>query len=292
MLKKQLRKLYSILKLLYVLLHKKEQNIKWYVQYLLAKSQRLYPVRLRKLEIGSNERISILVPHADDEWIGPYAILNTHPLHLNCVYFNLYGGNTQKNNIKTRNTEIKASSEYWNFNIINNHNFDVDSLRKILCDSSKCFIPSPYDWHNEHREVFKTFVKAYNLLTERERSKLEIYYFCVSLPHSYKEDQYYIPLTKKDLYNKWHIFPMIYHSQSFMPALRYKLQLRLVPSEIGYAAQTFIKVSMDMIMMDYKIVNTSNATHKLENLQNHINNIVDSRKMVEQIKIEIKNEVH
>lgn len=290
MLKRKCPKLYSLLTILYVFVCKKKQNIKWYTQYILAKFQCLYPRRFKKLEIAYSERISILVPHADDEWIGTYAVLNLHPKHLNCIYFNLYGGNVNKNNIKIRNEEIKASSVYWNFNIINNYDFDVDSLYKILSNSSICFIPSPYDWHNEHREVFKTFVKAYNLLTELERSNLQVYYFCVSLPHSYEEEQYYIPLTKKDLYNQWKIFPSVYNSQSFMPAFRFKLQSRLIPPHIGYAAQTFIKVNMNIIKTDYYLINMPNVIKKLTDLKKYINNITCSRKILVQIKEEINHD--
>lgn len=264
--------------------------MKWLVQYSQAKHQKLYPSQLTRLKLDKDEKIAVLVPHADDEWIGPYSIIKEKPSKLHCVYFNLFGNDYSEKNIRTRDSEIKASSDYWGFKLVNNYDYDVEALCKELRVANKCFVPSPYDWHNEHREVFKTFVKAYSLLTESEKSKLEIYYFCVSLPHSYKEPQYYVPLTKNDLYDKWQVFPRIYHSQSFMPALRYKLQLKLVPSKVGYAAQTFIKASMDMLMMDYKVVCASNACCKLESLQKYINNIADSRKIVEQVKREIKNE--
>lgn len=285
-----LNKMRNIIKLVYIWCLKIIQKMKWRVQYSQAKHQKLYPSQLTRLKLDKDEKIVVLVPHADDEWIGPYSIIKDRPSKLHCVYFNLFGNDYSEKNIQIRDSEIKASSDYWGFKLVNNYNYDVEALCKELEVANKCFVPSPYDWHNEHREVFKTFVKAYSLLTESEKSKLEIYYFCVSLPHSYKESQYYVPLTKKNLFDKWQVFPRIYHSQSFMPALRYKLQLKLVPSEIGYAAQTFIKASVDMLMKDYKLVSNSCVCRKLGGLQNHMNNIVDSRKMVEQVKREIKNE--
>lgn len=280
----------NIVKLFYIWCLKTIQNMKWFVQYCQAKHQKLYPAQLTRLKLDKDEKLVVLVPHADDEWIGPYSIIKDCPQKLCCVYFNLFGNDYSEKNIRTRNSEIKASSDYWGFKLVNNYNYDVEVLCMELKNASKCFVPSPYDWHKEHRKVFQTFVKAYNILDESERIKLEVYYFCVSLPHSYKEPQYYVPLTKKNLYDKWQVFPRIYHSQAFMPALRYKLQLKLVPSDIGYAAQTFIKASMDKLMEDYKLVGTSYVSRKLGDLQKHINNIVDSRRILVQVKREIKNE--
>lgn len=285
MLKLFLQNLYFILKRLYIRFFKIVQVLNWYIQYFRAKRIGLCPTRLKKLNIDDCEKISILVPHADDEWIGTYSILNMRLKHLYCVYFNLYGGNEGTDNKLVRNMEIKASSEYWNFKIINNYNFDVEGLCEILNNSSKCFIPSPYDWHDEHREVFKTFVKAYNLLNEERKSKLSVFYFCVSLPHSYKEDLCYIALSRKNVHDMWNLFPQIYYSQSFMPALRYKLQLRLVPPEIGYAAQTFVEANGNAIINDYNFINTLNSIEKLSKLRNYINNIVDVRKKIAQIKM-------
>ena len=250
----------------------------------MARIEKLYPQKLTKLELNLNEKIVVLVPHADDEWIGPYSVIRQRPPKLHVVYFNLFGDNYSDGNIYIRNSEIKASSEYWGFMLVANHTYDVKSLCEELQDAKYCFLPSPYDWHEEHRKVFRTFVEAYNKLKDEQKNRLEAYYYCVSVPHPKSLSLFYIPLNKGEVDEKWNQFSKIYHSQAFMPSLRYKLQMRLVPSEVGYAAQTFIQANIDRLFKDYEFVNTPNVVQELANLKNHINNIVASRRMLEQIK--------
>lgn len=285
-----LKTIEETIKLSYLFFHQKIQEIKWYVQYYLARMERLYPHKLTKLELDLNEKIVTLVPHADDEWIGPYSIIKQRPRKLYVVYFNLFGDNYSADNIYIRNSEILASSEYWGFKLIDNRSYDVESLCEALKDAKYCFLPSPYDWHEEHLKVFRTFVKAYGKLTDKQKKVLEIYCYCVSVPHPTSFSLFYIPLTKQEVEEKWSRFTMIYHSQAFMPSLRYKLQLRLVPSDVGYAAQTFVKSNPDMMVKYFGFVNDTNMIRKIADLKKHINNIVGIRRMVEQIKDEIYNE--
>lgn len=276
----------------YLFCRLKIQEARWYVQYYMARIEKLYPQKLTKLELNLNEKIVVLVPHADDEWIGPYSVIRQRPSKLSIVYFNLFGNNYSDNNVRIRNSEIIASSKYWGFKLIDNHNYDVESLCEVLKDVRYCFLPSPYDWHEEHRNVFKTFVEAHDRLSCEQKNSIEIYYYCVSVPHPKSLSLFYIPLTKRDVDEKWRQFSKIYSSQAFMPAVRYKLQMRLVPSEVGYAAQTFVKANADMLSRDYDLVTTSNEIQEFANLKNHINNIVGNRRMIEHLKNEIKNESH
>lgn len=268
----------KIIKPLYLIIRKRLQEVRWYCQYLIAKYQGLYPHKLCKLELDTEEKIIILVPHADDEWIGPYSIIKQRISNLHCVYFNLFGDNYGDENINRRNSEIYASSCFWGYKLINNYNYDAESLYGELLTSKYCFLPSPYDWHPEHRKVFQTFMIAYNRLTLDQRRSLEVYYYCVSVPHFYKLHQYYIPLTKQEIDDKWRLFPKVYHSQAFMPSLRYKLQLRLVPSQIGYAAQMFVKANENTLSEDFARLDNDTVLRLLSNLSGKINNIAGIRK--------------
>lgn len=263
----------------YILYKKVHQNLKWYFQYQKAKKEKLYSSHLTRLNLDTSKKIVILVPHADDEWIGPYSIVKQKPQHLKCIYFNLFGLDYSDNNIKIRNEEILASSNYWGYTLLNNFNYDVDLLYNEIVTAKYCFIPSPIDWHPEHRKVFQTFVQAYSRLTKVQKDSLEVYYYSVSVPHSYRDLLYFIPLTKQEVDAKWKIFPKIYLSQSFMPALRYKLQLRLVPLKVGYAAQTFIKATDDRIKKDSEMLNQANIEELLSDLSKTINNIYQVRKV-------------
>lgn len=280
-----------LLKKIYISMFKYWQYFYWYCQYLHTRFRKLYPLYLTRLMIDDKDKVVVLVPHADDEWIGPYSIIKDRPSKLHCIYFNLFGIDYSEENIRKRNAEIKKSSEYWGFTLDNVYKYDVDALCQLIQGARYCFIPSPYDWHEEHRKVFLTFVMAFNKLTIEQREKLNVFYFSVSVPHPCDKAQFYIPLTKKELNEKWSQFVKIYHSQAFMPACRYKLQLRLVPKTVGYAAQTFIKADEELLLYDKKLITNTSVACLLSGLQKHINDIVDSRIVLNRIISKINGEL-
>ena len=86
--------------------------------------------------------------------------------------------------------------------------------------------------------------------------------------------------AKQEVDDKWRFFTKIYHSQAFMPSLRYKFQLRLVPNKIGYAAQMFVKANDDMLHEDLAKLDKQEMLTTLERLSGKINNIKEIRKAV------------
>ena len=281
--KKFLNKAKALVKPLYLQYLYICKNLKWYSQFVKTKKEGLVPEHLNALEIKTEDKIVILAPHADDEWIGSYSVLNLHHQNVSCVYFNLYGEDASEGNVKTRNGEIKTSSDYCGFHLINNYGNDVKSLVEVLRNATVCFIPSPYDWHDEHRKVFQTFVSSYMRITNGEKSKLSVYYYSVSVPHSCNEGQYYLPMTKKDVNEKWMQFKKIYRSQSFMPAKRYQYQLRLIPSAMGYAAQTFVKADQTRMENDLEKTRNSDFVSIIRETKSLINNIYEIRNYMSSI---------
>ena len=261
------RKIYRIL-----------QSLRWYSQFFLCKITGNFNKNVKRLPEDAFIEPLILVPHSDDEWIGPYSILNKAAKQTTCVFFNLYGNDYSEANKALRNSEIQMSSKLWGFRLVNNFNFNPETLAEDIIKHTNIFIPSPYDWHPEHRKVFQTLYHALKLLPKTEAAEKRIYYYCVSVPHRIHEAVYYAPLSKNDINNKWNNFCKIYHSQSFMPALRYKLNLRLVPSECGYAAQFYIYANIKRIRCDYDLSLDESFTKRADNLINRINNIYDIRK--------------
>lgn len=255
----------------------------WNLQFLLIKIKNLIPRKVSVLNICSSDNVLILAPHADDEWIGCYSLLNLKQNNITCCYLNLYGNDYSIDNIKTRTKEIKESSQYWGFNLEIIDNCDVDKVKECLQNRSLCFIPSPYDWHPEHRKVFCVFFNAYCHLSDAEKESLQVYYYAVSVPHSNKEELNYLPLSKKEVELKWQDFKRIYPSQSFMPSVRYKLQLRLVPKFIGYAAQLYICANNKRLNDDYNIINRSDIIKELNSSSHDISNILKSRSIVNRI---------
>jgi len=255
----------------------------WYKEFIAVKKKKLVPSNLIPLDINSSDSILIIAPHADDEWIGCYSILKIKHANITCCYMNMYGNDYSENNIQTRRQEIMGSSQYWNFDLRIVGNDCVEFIKECVKGNNKCFIPSPYDWHPEHRKTFCKFYEAYSQLNTREKDGIEVYYYSISVPHSNREKLNYIPLTKEDVNHKWKEFNNIYTSQSFMPSYRYKLQLRLVPQNIGYAAQLFIRVNDERIQNDYNLINNPYIEEKLNDSSHYIYNILKSREIVNNI---------
>lgn len=259
-------------------------SVSWYAQFYQTKKSGLIPRNVSLLRTDRLGKILLIAPHADDEWIGGFSLLNLRKREVECCYMNLYGNDYSDKNIYIRNKEIVDSSEFWNFKLINNHDYDENALAASIKIANSCFIPSPYDWHPEHRETFRCFFKAFCLLSTEEQLVTKVYYYSVSVPHCHKEELKYIPLSQKEINMKWADFVYIYKSQSFMPALRYKLQLRLVPAEIGYAAQTFIEADKARMLKDNLAISDRKVIDSLNESFHDINNIKKSRDIVNNVR--------
>lgn len=255
----------------------------WYTEFIAVKKKRLVPSGLIPLVINSFDSILVVAPHADDEWIGSYSLIKSRHNNIMCCYMNMYGDDYSENNIQNRTQEIIRSSQYWGFNLQIVNTDIVKYIKEIIKGKTKCFIPSPYDWHPEHRKTFCLFYEAYSQLTKIERAGVQVFYYSISVPHSNMEELNYIPLTKDEVNEKWELFNKIYTSQSFMPSYRYKLQLRLVPHKIGYAAQLFIRASDERLQNDYTLLDDPVIVEKLNESSHYIYNILKSREIVNHI---------
>lgn len=265
------------------MLYKTLQCFKWYAQFFLCKLCRNFNTRVEELQADAFINPLILVPHSDDEWIGPFSILNKVGCKSTCVYFNLFGNNYSEANKQLRNSEIENSSQFWGFKLENNFSCDPESLVDKINGHTNIFVPSPYDWHPEHRMVFQTLYHALLLLPKTDFENKQIFYYSVSVPHRLCETVHYVPLNKVDVNAKWANFKKIYHSQSFMPAMRYKLNLRLVPAECGYAAQFYVKVDANRLKRDYEKSKDELFTTEADRLIYSINNIVKIRKQISRL---------
>ena len=65
-----------------------------------------------------------------------------------------------------------------------------------------------------------------------------------------------------------------------MPALRYKLNLRLVPFKCGYAAQFYVPVDSNRIKSDYENTKDELLVTQLDRLIHNINNIWKIRNVI------------
>ena len=75
----------------------------------------------------------------------------------------------------------------------------------------------------------------------------------------------------------------VYFSQKFMPAYRYKLQSRLVPKYLCYAAEQYLKVDKQTIEKDYLTISNKAVLTALNSLKFSINNIYQVRILLHKI---------
>ena len=255
----------------------------WHLQYFAVKLRELIPTRLKSLELCDTDNVLIIVPHADDEWIGCYSVLSKKKKGITCCYLNMYGNDYSEENIKKRTSEINASAKFWGFKLDVVANDSINVIMNIIKSNNVCFVPSPYDWHPEHRKAFSLFYEAYSMMDNDVKKNVQVYYYSVSVPHSKNEELKYLPLNKQEVESKWSDFQNIYSSQSFMPSVRYKLQLRLVPKKVGYAAQCFVQADKKRLAKDYALIGITDITEALNQSSHDIYNILKSRSIVDKV---------
>ena len=257
----------------------------WFLQYIRCKCLKRANNQLTEIKLNDLGRVTILAPHADDEWVGCYSILTKMQDNLRVVYFNLYGDNHESNNIKTRNAEILASSSLHGFTLLNNYNYDVDALLEELSKCDTIFVPSPIDWHPEHRRVFSTLFAAYDRLSEEIRSQKKIYLYMVSVPFAKEISLACIPQSKMETINKWKMFLKIYPSQSNMPGFRYVLNNRLYSLNGSYSSEAFWHADYKGILEIYHHISDKSVEMQLSSLKQAINNIDKIHRLANKIII-------
>jgi len=134
-----------------------------------------------KININSNEKILILVPHADDEIIGCYTILSNYSKQVKLFYLNYTGENQNKHIKEIRLQELNNLSNLFNINLISIEADYVNNLRNIInfYNPSIIFVPTLIDWHPEH---FRTNEILFNTLNNIKRNNIRVISYSISVP--------------------------------------------------------------------------------------------------------------
>lgn len=245
------------------------------------------------LDLHNLEQTLIVVPHSDDEWIGCSQIIHRCK-NVSIFYMLFYGDDIRPENIKTRNEELMKAAYFNHIKVFTPSppNRLKESLIELMTykQYDSIIIPSPFDWHPQHR---KTFQIVLNTLLSLSQSKLFnpcVYYYHVTVPHIRTVNMYAIHMTKEQLYKKWNTFKQYYPSQSFMPLERFQFQERLdARGQKCYACELYIRRDLKQMMLDNKFIKSA-YVENLNNMKKQIYNIFTIRLKIEHLSTIIKHQ--
>lgn len=172
--------------------------------------------RLISTAISSEDKISIIVPHADDELIGNYSILKNYKTVL--FYYRKYGSNRDIENIQRRDNEIEELAKRFNseIEIIDENN----SLKRALLRNgiTTVFIPPLVDWHKEHTDIARIVLDSTSDL------KMKVFSYEISVPIMSERNLFISIYSPFSCFTKWRHFKEIYKSQINLPVSRFVIK--------------------------------------------------------------------
>lgn len=184
-------------------------------------------LRIQTKPLENNEIISgsflVLVPHADDEWVGCSRLLEGKNNKITLCYMNMPGGDTKEIHAQ-RYLELSQMAKIKNVDLLHldgNYDRKIEKLKNIIEKNKTDYIcvPSCYDWHEEHLAVIKMLKKA--LLNSTLPSDLKILTYQVSVPMPESMITDYLSMSKTEQKEKWSLFRKIYKTQDFFPVERF-----------------------------------------------------------------------
>lgn len=168
-----------------------------------------------------------MVPHADDDLLGGYALHLLQGEKLLYGYFGLTGSNNDPANKKDRDREFNEYIRYINSHSCELHN--SEEITRVIQEHNikTIYLPSIVDWHPEHRLLNYLLLDC---LQDNYESKVfdsvNLVWYSVSVPICDNEI-WIAPMSKKEQKEKYQLFKTIYKSQSHMPVERFLYQERI-----------------------------------------------------------------
>lgn len=216
--------------------------IKWFFQYWFSVNETY--LKRKPFNVSELQKTLILVPHADDEWIGNSQILSQKNVVV--YYFQFLGNNYSESNKTIRRNELIKLKNKIGFELIVSDNYeDYSDLKGLLIQEkfSHVFLPFPIDWHHEHikgNNIFQKIIFDLDIM-------FMINFYAISVPFPKDLEVKYIKMNKADLNNKQLIFSTIYQTQYNTPIKRLNYQLRLNAKGLDcYAAENYAELKKEI----------------------------------------------
>jgi hypothetical protein len=239
-----------------------------------------------------NNKILIIVPHADDELIGCYKILSKYKKNVRLFYCGMSGSNQSEDNKNTRLNEfIEATKSYEVEYSYYKNNLEQELLNEVInYKPDLVLLPNFVDWHNEHREVNSLF---YSVIEANSITVEKVGFYKISTPIPINQISNVFNLGKKDLNRKKSLFSKHYKSQRHMPIARYLYEDRLYGKLIGsFAGETYSIYDLESWKKRIKVLSKNNFTNEISDLHKFINDIWLKWKLIEDIEKHFKEEMY
>ncbi len=234
-----------ILKSLYIRLQKKKNVLKW--RYESRKLRLSYTYKRLPLLDNCTKTI-ILIPHADDEWVGCSTIVSGHTDVILCN-MDMVGGDSESLH-KVRFNELANVANLCQKRLITLTGDKKINLRKIILENhiEKVFVPFFFDWHEEHRETMHILRAVLKKIEE----DISVIMYQVSLPIVETRINYANGYDRKTWNLKWSNFEEFYKTQISIPYKRFAFSERINGALTNsYGAEVFSVCSKDEWLINF-----------------------------------------
>ena len=216
------------MKIIKILINKKQKIFKYC--FWLKQARKIKRKLLRRnghqLSFNKEDRIIVLVPHSDDEWVGCSTILKMMKHQVYCCYMGYGEVRNSTTLTPKRKLEMQKMLNRYDVNFIdistNPSKLLEDAINEIRPDF--IFVPNFIDWHIEHLE---TINYLYSTLKKINNSSIlatvKIAMYQISVPMKLEQITHYCTLSRVDLFSKWINFWKVYKTQRHLPIVRFLL---------------------------------------------------------------------
>ncbi len=211
-------------------------------------------VAIDYLEIVPQSNFMILVPHADDEWIGCSSLLQRYSPSVFLVNVNMSGDGEPIGLHNKRYKELMGIVSKYNLTHVtlsNDFSSKAEQLSNLIVEKRPDYIALPFyiDWHDEHIETMHILKDALEMSKSKWGGVAQILMYQVSVPMPEDCITHYMGMSKKDYKFKWKFFDKVYKTQRQIAWYRYRCNERINGALCNmFAAEVFsVAKSLDWV---------------------------------------------
>ncbi len=224
-----------------------------------------------------NAKTIIIVPHADDEWVGCSQLIVTNRKHIILCYMNMLGDDSDEVH-SIRYGELKSVANAYGLHLVTTgveKEEKIQNLTALLIEERPEYIAVPfyYDWHSEHIEVMQILKASLNKIFKAQPElvgKFSVLMYQVSVPIPIEKVTHFIAMDKEAQKRKWSFFDSVYRTQEAIPWIRFRYNERINGGLCGnYAAEVYVleKAEKWTNSLDKEILSEAKRERVFDSLQ-------------------------